>query len=71
MSHTGFLCPQCQAWTRVLDTRTPYRRRECANGHRFKTEEKAIDSPSDDEPPYRAHLSNYATSRRKTYGEDS
>lgn len=35
-------CPQCGAWSNVLDTRTGQyetvkRRRECANGHRFFT----------------------------------
>ena len=35
----GFMCP-CGAWTRVLDTRKgKIRRRECANLHRFYTEE--------------------------------
>ena len=38
-------CPQCNAPTDVKDTRmTPnnnvLRRRECFNGHKFKTEEK-------------------------------
>jgi len=41
------ICPQeqCQAWTRVLETRHKYnnevyRRYECANGHRFSTMER-------------------------------
>lgn len=32
-------CPKCGAWSRVLDTRGPRRRRECANEHRFATVE--------------------------------
>ncbi len=32
-------CPECGAWTEVKETRGPRRRRECANGHRFSTEE--------------------------------
>ena len=39
------ICPQCKAWTRVLETRNKYdnetyRRYECANGHRFSTMER-------------------------------
>lgn len=39
------ICPQCNAWTRVLETRhkynnETYRRYECANGHRFSTMER-------------------------------
>jgi len=35
-------CPQCGAWTDIIETRTPEphirrRRYECANGHRFIT----------------------------------
>lgn len=38
-------CPACNAWTRVLETRartdgTTRRRYECANLHRFTTEER-------------------------------
>lgn len=38
-------CPCCGAWTRVLETRRRktgecVRRYECANGHRFTTEER-------------------------------
>ena len=38
-------CPVCQAWTVVKETRTrpgniKYRRYECANLHRFVTNEK-------------------------------
>lgn len=32
-------CPRCQAPTEVLDTRGTIRRRECFNGHVFRTEE--------------------------------
>lgn len=34
-------CPECGAWSVVLDTRGPRRRRECGNGHRFSTIEIA------------------------------
>ena len=39
------ICPTCKAWTQVLETRqrpdnSTYRRYECANGHRFTTNEK-------------------------------
>jgi hypothetical protein len=37
-------CPQCGTWTDVKETRNRteymYRRRECANGHFFTTEER-------------------------------
>jgi transcriptional regulator NrdR family protein len=38
------ICPTCNAWTRVLETRSKYnnetyRRYECANGRRFSTME--------------------------------
>jgi hypothetical protein len=39
----GTLCPQCAAWTRVLRTTGSVRQRECANGHRFTTEEKPVE----------------------------
>lgn len=40
-------CPHCKAWTFCLETRTRpngirRRRYECANGHRFSTEEKVV-----------------------------
>lgn len=40
-------CPQCKAWVEVKETRqrednTVYRRVECANGHRFVTEERVL-----------------------------
>lgn len=38
-------CPECQAWSVVLLSRTPKRRRECANGHRFSTIETYQDQP--------------------------
>lgn len=42
---TEMLCPSCNAWTRVLETRqrpenSVYRRYECANTHRFVTMEQ-------------------------------
>ena len=40
-------CPTCGAWTRVLETRQGVnRRRECANGHRFSTQEVAVAVPA-------------------------
>jgi transcriptional regulator NrdR family protein len=42
-------CPECGVWSSVKETRsdkkkTTYRRRrECANGHKFTTEEKVVD----------------------------
>ena len=37
-------CPECGVWSRVLTTRQGHvRRRECANGHRFTTQEICID----------------------------
>lgn len=40
-------CPVCKTWTFTLETRlkkdgTKRRRYECANGHRFTTEERAV-----------------------------
>lgn len=36
-------CPHCNAWTEVLSTRGgTRRRRECANGHRFTTQEVVV-----------------------------
>ena len=32
-------CPKCGVWTRVIETRGVRRVRECANLHRFTTEE--------------------------------
>lgn len=32
-------CPECGAWTQVLQTYGAWRRRECANEHRFNTVE--------------------------------
>lgn len=37
-------CNQCGAWSLVLMTRAPRRRRECANGHRFWTRETYEDT---------------------------
>jgi transcriptional regulator NrdR family protein len=44
------ICPTCNAWTRVLETRHKYdnqvyRRYECANTHRFSTMEKVVLRP--------------------------
>jgi transcriptional regulator NrdR family protein len=30
-------CPQCGAWSLVLETRGPRRRRTCGNNHRYTT----------------------------------
>jgi len=43
----GLKCPECGAWTDVVESRPSEvhgyrRRRECANGHRFTTEEVVI-----------------------------
>jgi hypothetical protein len=35
-------CPKCNAWTRVAETRLPFRVRECGNLHRFTTEEQFV-----------------------------
>jgi len=39
-------CPRCAVWTRTLETRTNpqgmRRRYECANGHRFTTQETPV-----------------------------
>jgi transcriptional regulator NrdR family protein len=40
-------CPVCKAWVQVKETRqreenTTHRRVECANGHRFVTEERVV-----------------------------
>ena len=40
-------CPTCGAWVSVLETRqksdnSTYRRYECANGHRFTTNERIV-----------------------------
>jgi transcriptional regulator NrdR family protein len=35
-------CPICNAWTEVLRTDGTRRRRECANGHRFTTQEVVV-----------------------------
>jgi transcriptional regulator NrdR family protein len=46
------ICPDCQAWTRTLETRerkldnTVRRRYECANGHRFSTLEEVAKKPA-------------------------
>ena len=41
-------CPECGAWSVILETRSSpvryRRRRECANGHKFTTEETAVPS---------------------------
>ena len=44
-------CPQCGAWSSVLETRGTRRRRECGNGHRFTTLEfEAPTEPVEDKP---------------------
>ena len=40
-------CPTCRAWVSVLETRqksdnSTYRRYECANKHRFTTNERIV-----------------------------
>lgn len=47
-------CPVCGTWTWVLDSRpirsrnARHRRYECANGHRFTTEENIKKVPSEE-----------------------
>jgi transcriptional regulator NrdR family protein len=40
-------CRTCGAWSRVLDTRGVTRRRECANEHRWTTEEIEVTESHD------------------------
>ncbi len=35
-------CPTCGAWTIVMESRHGTRRRECANLHRFTTQENVV-----------------------------
>lgn len=35
-------CPTCNVWTRVLESRNDYRKRECANLHIFWTHEASV-----------------------------
>ncbi len=35
-------CPFCQSWSEVSETRGTRRRRRCANGHRFSTQEVQV-----------------------------
>lgn len=68
-------CPQCEAWTDVLETRAPFRRRECANGHKFITKEDIHEGtgiPRSRRKPH-ARKINYLrqTNRRKVDVEDS
>lgn len=35
-------CPECGVWSRVLETRSDIRARECANGHRWKSQEVVL-----------------------------
>ena len=58
-------CPICNVWTSINDTRSKgafvQRRRECANGHKFNTEEHVTvkkpsakykkKTPNDSSPP--------------------
>ena len=46
-----FRCPECNVWTEVLDTRmrkdgSRRRRYQCANMHKFWTEERIVPGPS-------------------------
>ena len=42
-------CPICNAWTVINDSRSKgdhiQRRRECANGHKFNTQERVFVKP--------------------------
>lgn len=49
-------CPHCNAWSDVLETRTrtdetKRRRYQCANMHRFSTNEHVIEDRSDHKTP--------------------
>jgi transcriptional regulator NrdR family protein len=60
-------CPDCKVWATVLETRdrqdgTTYRRYECANHHRFSTDE----SPTPAKQP-RHTQSDFNTSKRSIY----
>lgn len=41
-------CPECGAWSSVLETRDrgsfTHRRHECANLHRFNSEQRVVES---------------------------
>jgi transcriptional regulator NrdR family protein len=55
-------CPKCGAWTTVKETRNSptfghIRRRECANEHRFTTQEIVVPQETIDEER-RNHLAN-------------
>ena len=42
----GVRCPLCGAWTSVMQTKGAARRRECANLHRFWTDEIVRKTPA-------------------------
>lgn len=49
-------CPHCKAWSVVKETRGSYRKRECANLHKFWTEEKPVDPKIAEAAVYRRRL---------------
>lgn len=59
-------CPTCNAWTRVLETRNDYRKRECGNLHRFWTVESIAEDKTAKAEAYRAHHENYIKRKLKT-----
>lgn len=55
-------CPHCDGWTEVRETRGDRRRRECANGHRFTTQEVVVvDLPTRDRAIADAVVLNHRT----------
>jgi len=64
----GFTCP-CGAWTRVLSTRMgKIRRRECANLHRFYTEEVMVGPSSTQSQKEKKNAPNLAVRRASSKG---
>jgi len=58
-------CPECGAWSSVKQTEMPRRRRECANGHRFTTQETCIDATLKEQKRERMNAAQAFSSRNK------
>jgi transcriptional regulator NrdR family protein len=65
-------CPECGAWSTVLETRTTperyRRRRECANEHKFTTEEIVVPEEKLEEEArarFESHRKRHVESFRK------
>ena len=63
-------CPECGAWTVIKDTRKSenfgyIRRRECANYHRFTTQETVVPKEAIKERQREAALTNLSRGRAK------